>query len=165
MWIRDPNAEAVRASLTPDAGSNTRGYGTDDDLLPLPDMDVPPGVTSLGRTIAVKGELTAGEHLIIEGRFEGRLVAPDHGIAIGRNAVVAADILARNVTVLGTAKGHVTASHGVELRQTASVEGEITSARVAIDEGAYFRGRVDPRRADAAVAVARHRMRQPPPTA
>lgn len=151
MWTNDQRTVAAEPASTD---------GLDDELVPLPDLDVPEGVTSLGRTIVVKGELVAREHLIIEGRFEGRLSVPDHDLAIGRHAVVTAEIFAGSVTVLGTAKGQLTATEAVELRPTASVEGEIVSARLAIDEGAYFRGRVDPKRADAAVAVARHRIKQ-----
>ena len=134
-----------------------------DNLVPLPEMDVPEGVTSLGRTIVVKGELSAAEHLIIEGRFEGQLAVPDHGLAVGQGAAVRAEILARTITVLGQANGNLTAAEKVEIRSGGSVEGRIVASKVAIEEGAYFKGSVDPKRTDAAMAVGRHRLKQKTP--
>ena len=133
---------------------------SDSDRLPIPDLDVPDGVTSLGRTLVVKGELTAGEHLIIEGQFEGHLAVPEHGLAVGKHAAVSADILAKTVTVLGRAKGTFTASDKMEIRASGFVEGRIAATRVAIDEGAYFKGSIDPTRTEAALAVGRHRLKQ-----
>ncbi len=130
------------------------------DLISLPEIDVPEGITSLGQTIAVKGELSAAEHIIIEGRFEGQLDVPDHGVAVGRLAIVKAEVLARTITVLGRAKGNLTAAEKVEIRNGGSVEGRIVAPKVAIEEGAYFKGSVDPKRIDAAMAVGRHRLKQ-----
>ena len=132
----------------------------DDELVPIPDFDVPEGVTSLGRTLVVKGELTASEHLIIEGTFEGHVAVPEHGVAVGRHATVSAEIMAKTVTVLGHAIGTLTASDKVEIRETGSVEGRITATRVAIAEGAFFEGSIDPTRIVEALAVGRHRMKQ-----
>jgi len=142
------------------ADASLRPVRVDTAELPVPDLDLPQGVTALGRTLVVKGELRSDEHLIIEGRFEGRLSIPEHGLAIGAHASVSAEILARTVTILGSAAGTFTASECIALRPTATVEGLIIAPRVAIDEGALFNGRIDPKRTDAAVAVARHRLRK-----
>lgn len=133
---------------------------SDNDFLPVPDFDVPEGVTSLGRTISIKGDLTAGEHLIIEGRFEGQLAVPEHGLAVGQHAAVTAEILARTITVLGHASGSLTAAEKVEIRESGSVEGRIVAQTVAIEEGAHFKGSIDPTRTEAALAVGRHRLKQ-----
>ena len=147
MWKNDP---AHAHPVSPN----------DDDFLPVPDFDVPDGVTSLGRTISIKGDLTAGEHLIIEGRFEGQLAVPEHGLAVGQHAEVTAEILARTITILGHANGSLTAAEKVEIRQSGSVEGRIVAQTVAIEEGAHFKGSIDPTRTDAALAVGRHRLKQ-----
>ena len=131
-----------------------------DDLIPLPDMDVPEGVTSIGRTIVVKGEIRSEEHLIIEGRIDGHVLAPKHGVAIGRHGQVTKEILARTITVLGNARGKLTATERVELLESGQVEGRIVASTVIIDEGAYFRGSVDPTITDTALAVSRHRLKQ-----
>ena len=130
------------------------------DLIPLPDLDVPEGVTSLGRTIAITGELHAAEHLIIEGRFEGELTVPDHGLAVGKHAIVNAEIMARTISVSGRATGNLTASEKIEIHDGSNVEERIVATRIAIEEGAYFKGSVDPKRTEAALAVRRHRLRR-----
>ena len=123
-------------------------------------LDFPEGVSSLGRTLTIKGELSASEHIIIDGRFEGRIVLPDHGLAIGMHANVKADVLAKSVTVLGVLTGNLTVGERTDICDTAMVEGEIVSARIALAEGAQFNGTVDTKRAATAVAVARHRVKQ-----
>ena len=117
-------------------------------------------VTRFGRTVSIKGEVTASEHLIIEGRVDGTLTVLEHGVAISHDATVTADIVARTITVLGHATGTFSASELVEIRPSGSVEGRIASPAVAIDEGAYFKGSVDPNRAEAALAVGRHRLQR-----
>lgn len=131
-----------------------------DELVPVPDLDVPEGVTSIGRTISVRGEVRSGEHLIIEGRVEGRVMVPDHGLAIGKYGNVSSEILARTVTVLGKVKGKLTATERVELLPSGEVEGRIVTASLIIDEGAYFKGVVDPTLRDTVLAVSRHRLKQ-----
>ena len=119
----------------------------DDEPVPVPERDSLEDASRFGRTVSIKGEVTASEHLIIEGRVDGKLTAPEHGVAIGRDATVMADIVARTVTVLGQATGSFLASELVETRPSGSVEGPIASPAVAIDEGAYFKGFIDPKRA------------------
>ena len=126
----------------------------------LPDFDEPEGMTCLGRTLVIKGELSASEHLIIEGRFEGRVTVLEHGVAIGRHAKVSADVLARTITVLGQATGRLIASDSVDLGSGAAVEGLINARTVTLGDGAFFKGTVDPARRDAALAVGRYRSRQ-----
>ena len=131
-----------------------------DELLTLPSINVPEGLTSLGRTLVIKGELTAEENLIIEGRVEGHIAVPGHRVAVGQHATVSANIVAKTVTVLGRANGILTASEKVELRESASVTGRIVATTVAISEGAFFDGSVDPTRAEAAIAVSKQRLKK-----
>ena len=132
----------------------------DDEPEAVPERGLSEDVTSFGRTISIKGEVTASEHLIIEGRIDGNLMVLEHGVAISHGASVTADIVARTVTVLGRATGTLSASELVEIRSSGSVEGRIHAPAVAIDEGAYFKGHVDPKRAEAAMAVSRHRLQR-----
>ena len=135
---------------------------TDDDeeLLPLPELNLPQGMTSLGRTLVIKGEITAAENLIIEGRVEGNISVPGHAVAVGRTSHVASDIMAKTLTILGEASGRFTASKKIELRQTARVVGGLISTKVEIIEGAVFKGSIDPSKAEAAVAVGKHRFKE-----
>ena len=143
-------------------GNSSTPVATDsnDELLVLPNINVPEGLTSLGRTLVIKGELTAEENLIIEGTVEGHIAVPGHRVAVGQHATVTANILAKTVTVLGSANGILTASEKVELRESASVTGRIVASTIAISEGAVFEGSVDPTRAEAAIAVSKHRLRK-----
>jgi cytoskeletal protein CcmA (bactofilin family) len=111
-------------------------------LLPVPDLNRPEGVTSIGKTIVIKGTLQAGEHLILDGKIEGEIIAPKHDVAISQSAYVRADITANTVTVSGTTKGRLDASNRVELRASANVRGTITAPRVAITGGSKFQGAV-----------------------
>ena len=136
----------------------------DEELLPLPELNLPQGMPSLGRTLVIKGEITAAENLIIEGRVEGNISVPGHAVAVGRTAHVAADIMAKTLTILGEASGRFTASEKIELRQTARVVGGLISTKVEIIEGAVFKGSIDPSKAEAAVAVGKHRFKEGRPS-
>ena len=137
----------------------------DEDLLPLPNLNIPQGVTSLGRTLVIKGELTAEENLIIEGTVEGNISVPEHAVAVGRTARVSADIMANTVTILGEASGRFTASEKIELRQTARVVGGIVATKIEMIEGAIFEGSIDPSKTETAVAVGKHRFKEGRPPA
>lgn len=116
------------------------------------------GVTALGPSITVKGTLTANEHLIIEGRFEGELVVPDYGVAVSGAASVQGEVCAETITVLGRVAGNLTASSLIELRSSSVVTGRIVAPRLSIEDGAVFNGTVDPSKTDAALAVVRHKL-------
>jgi cytoskeletal protein CcmA (bactofilin family) len=131
-----------------------------DDLTLRAELDAPDGITSIGRTIVLKGEVRATEHLIIEGRVDGQVTAPNHGVAIGQQSSVSADILARTITVRGCVKGNLTATERVEILATGRVEGRVVAPQIAIDEGAYFKGGVDPKLTATATAVGLHRLKQ-----
>ena len=117
----------------------------------------PANVTAVGPGIAVKGRLSATEHVIIDGVFEGQIVIPDHAVAIGGAAHLRGDVCAKAITVLGRVDGNLTAFALIELRATAVVTGRLASPHLSIEDGAQFHGTVDPTKATAAAAVASHR--------
>ena len=117
-------------------------------------------MTTVSRGLTIRGHLSATEHVIIEGFFEGEIAIPDHELAISGAAYVNGEVWARAITVLGRVDGNLTASALIELRETAEVTGRLASPLLSIVEGALFRGRVDPTKTDTAVAVARHRLHQ-----
>ncbi|MBM41874.1 MAG: hypothetical protein CL483_08135 [Acidobacteria bacterium] len=122
-------------------------------------------VTSIGRGVHIVGQVTASEHLIIEGTIDGDVVLPDHGVAIGGTGRVNGDVCAQTITVLGQVQGRLTASAIIELRSSSNVSGRVCSPNLSIEEGARFQGTVDPTRANATMAVARHRQLEVAPTA
>lgn len=112
----------------------------------------------IGKTVVIRGEVKGGEDLTIDGRVEGTIQLPDHRLTIGPNAEVAADLSARDVLVLGKVKGNVIASGRVELRAGCLIEGDVRALRLAIEDNAVLRGKVDltqgaTRPAEAAVAA------------
>ena len=132
--------------------------GAPDDghsLSSLPEFDLPEGVSSLAQGLTVTGEMTAAEHLIIEGSFDGQVFVPDHDVAVGRHGRLTGEILASSITVLGQVSGRLVADR-VEIADGARVEAEIVADRIVITDGAFFQGVVDPNRTDAAFAVFRH---------
>ena len=103
-------------------------------------------VVNIGKSVVIKGELNGSEDLTIEGQVEGKIELKDHALTIGPNGKIKAQIFAKSVIVLGEVNGNVTASEKVDIRDGGSVDGDITSPRVAIAEGAHFRGSVDMQR-------------------
>jgi cytoskeletal protein CcmA (bactofilin family) len=102
---------------------------------------------NIGKSVVIKGELTGSEDLTIEGHVEGKIELRDNVLTIGANGKIKAQVFAKSVVVLGEVVGNVAAAEKVDIRDNGSVEGDIVSPRVAIAEGALFRGSVDMQRA------------------
>ncbi len=100
-------------------------------------------LVNIGKSVVIKGELSGSEDLTIEGHVEGKIELKDHLLTIGPNGRIKAQVFAKTVIVLGEVNGNVSASEKVEIRDGGSVDGDIVSPRVAIAEGAHFRGSVD----------------------
>ena len=101
---------------------------------------------NIGKSIVIKGELSGSENLTIEGHVEGNIQLKEHVLTIGPNGKIKASVFAKSVIVLGEVSGDVTASDKVDIRDNGSVDGDIIAPRVAIAEGAHFRGTVDMQR-------------------
>jgi cytoskeletal protein CcmA (bactofilin family) len=108
--------------------------------------------------VYVRGEVTCHEDLRVDGLVEGSIKLPAHHLVVGPTGHIRGDVFARFVTIAGQAYGTITASELVEIEAGANVEGDIVSPRVALIEGAYFKGRIDPKRSEAAVRVAQYRF-------
>jgi cytoskeletal protein CcmA (bactofilin family) len=109
---------------------------------------------NIGKSVVIKGELNGSEDLTIEGQVEGTIQLRDHVLTIGPNGKIKAQVFAKSVIVLGEVTGNVTASEKVDIRDKGSVDGDIISPRVAIAEGAHFRGSVDMQRKSGTPAAA-----------
>ena len=103
-------------------------------------------IVNIGKSVMIKGELNGNEDLTIEGHVEGTIQLKEHVLTIGPNGKIKAQVFAKSVIVLGEVTGNVTASDKVDIRDNGSVDGDIVSPRVAIAEGAHFRGSVDMQR-------------------
>jgi cytoskeletal protein CcmA (bactofilin family) len=97
----------------------------------------------IGKSVVIRGEVKGSEDLFVDGRIEGTISLSDSRLTIGANAVLAADLTARDVVVLGQVQGNVNASGRVELRAGCQLIGDVRAMRLAIEDNAVFRGKVD----------------------
>ncbi len=104
---------------------------------------------TIGKSLVIKGEVTGSESLYIDGRVEGAINLPGNRVTVGRNGQVQANVNAKEVVVLGKVKGNVTASDRVDIRNEGSLAGDVVCQRVSIEDGAYFKGSIDIRKANA----------------
>jgi cytoskeletal protein CcmA (bactofilin family) len=101
---------------------------------------------TIGKSLVIKGEVTGSESLYIDGRVEGSISLAGNRVTIGRNGVVAANINAREIVVLGKVRGNLTASDRVDIRSDGSLTGDVVAARISIEDGAFFKGGIDIRK-------------------
>ena len=99
-------------------------------------------VMDLGKSVVIKGELSASEDLTLYGQMEGKITLPEHTLTIAPNADIKAAINANSVVILGAVTGNVTARERVEIQSTGSVAGDVTSPRLAIADGGSLSGTV-----------------------
>ena len=102
-----------------------------------------PTPSTIGRTVAFEGTLTAQEDILLEGRFNGEVLLMENALVVGQTGDVRADIMAKNVTIHGKANGDIKASDQVEISASGSMRGDILSPRVILHDGAKFKGRID----------------------
>ena len=103
-------------------------------------------VVNVGKSVVIKGELNGSEDLTIEGQVDGKIELRQHVLTIGPNGKIKAEVFAKSVIVLGTVTGNITATEKVNIQENGSVDGDITAPRIAIAEGAHFRGSIDMQR-------------------
>ncbi|HJR58989.1 MAG TPA: polymer-forming cytoskeletal protein [Vicinamibacterales bacterium] len=151
MWKRDEPAKPAAPTATPpqtvtpspeppvvrqSAGEHQRG-------------GLERSTVNIGKSVVIKGELNGSEDLTIEGQVEGKIELRQNVLTIGANGKIKAQVFAKAVIILGEVTGNVTATEKVDIRDNGSVDGDIASPRVAIAEGAHFRGAIDMQRAGA----------------
>jgi len=106
-------------------------------------------MVNIGKSVVIKGELSGSEDLTIEGTVEGKIELRQNVLTIGPNAKIKAQVFAESVIVQGEVHGNITATEKVDLRESGSMDGDVVSPRVAISEGAHFRGSIDMQKAGA----------------
>ncbi len=100
-------------------------------------------VGTIGKSVVIKGELSASEDLTIEGQVEGKVELKQNILTIGANGRIKASVFAKAVIVQGEVHGNITATEKVDIRDAGSVDGDLAAPRVAIADGAHFRGSID----------------------
>ncbi len=154
MWNRRKEEEyAAKPVSAPPISSQLAKEGIPMSTLPTrssePHPDFSRGSSAvLGKSVIVKGEIHGREDLTIDGEVEGTIELQEHKLTIGPNAKVNATVKAREVVVLGALHGSVETRDRVEIRKEARLVGDIRTARIMIEDGAYFKGAVDIVRAE-----------------
>jgi len=97
----------------------------------------------LGASLNIKGEISGNEDLQIDGSVEGLVQLDDRKLTVGASARVTADLIAREVIVYGNVKGNLRARDRIEIKKDGSVVGDLTTARIMIEDGAYFKGSIE----------------------
>ena len=109
-----------------------------------PMSTTPSGSTArLGASLHVKGEISGNEDLHIDGSVEGLVQLEDRKLTVGASAKLTADVVAREVVVYGSVKGNLRARDRIEIKKDGSVIGDLTTARIMIEDGAYFKGSIE----------------------
>ena len=101
---------------------------------------------SIGKGLVIKGEISGTESLFIDGKVEGSINLPGNRVTVGENGQVAANIVAYDVLILGKMRGNVTATDRVDIRAEGALNGDVATARISIEDGAFFRGGIDIRK-------------------
>lgn len=116
---------------------------------------------NIGKSVIIKGELSGSEDLTIEGQVEGKIELRQNVLTIGPNGRIKAEIHAKAVVVQGEVIGNVTATEKVDIRDAGSVDGDLTAPRIAIADGAHFRGSIDMKSSASAAAAKPAQPAQP----
>jgi len=100
-------------------------------------------VAHIGKSVIIRGELSGSEDLYLDGEVEGSIELHEHSLTIGPSGRVRANVQARDVTVHGKVDGNVSGTERVELKRSAVLSGDISTQRIVIEDGAYFKGAID----------------------
>ena len=112
------------------------------------------GPAVIGKSVMIKGQIFSREDLTIDGEIDGSVELHEHRLTVGPNGKLQAGVKAREVVVLGTIHGNVEASDKIDIRKDAKLVGDIKTARIVIEDGAYFKGSIDIARPEAAKSPA-----------
>jgi cytoskeletal protein CcmA (bactofilin family) len=167
MWKRDeavkPTGGQPTTPATPSTPTQPASVQAATPAVEPRRQQIERDVVNIGKSVVIKGELNGSEDLTIEGHVEGKIELKDHVLTIGPNGKIKAQVFAKSVIVLGEVNGNVTATEKVDIRDNGSVDGDIISPRVAIAEGAHFRGSVDMQRKAGQAAPAKQHQPQNQP--
>jgi cytoskeletal protein CcmA (bactofilin family) len=155
MWNKKREEEPLRPSATPPVPPanpvsvnkpvEVRKEPSTVSSMPPARFEAEPrgGAATIGKAVKVVGQIFSREDLYVDGEVEGTVEALEHKLTIGPNGTVRATIKAREVVALGAIHGNVEATDKIEIRKDAKLTGDIRTARIIIEDGAYFKGSID----------------------
>ena len=141
----EPRKESIPMSTTP---------------FKSPEIDSSRSSATIGKAVKIIGQIFSKEDLYVDGDVEGTIECQDNKLTIGPNGKLQAGVRAREVVVLGQIKGNVEANDRIDIRKDARLVGDIKTARIVIEDGAYFKGSIDIVKPDAAKAAAASQVGQ-----
>jgi cytoskeletal protein CcmA (bactofilin family) len=149
MWTKEAQPEVP--GMSPSKESKIPGAAVNGTAGIRPTIPIARTLACLGSTIVVKGEISSDEDLQIDGKVEGPILLRGHRLTVGRTAQVNSEITAAEVIVYGNASGNLRARDRVEIKKDGRVIGDIVTTRISIEDGAYFKGRIEIDRAQSSV--------------
>lgn len=138
MWNKEAQPEVPGMSQSKNTGAQANAPAGIRPSTPLART-----LALLGPTIVVKGEITSDEDLQIDGRVEGPVSLRGHRLTVGRTGQLNSEVTAREVIVYGNVSGNLRARDRVEIKKDGRVIGDIATARISIEDGAYFKGHIE----------------------
>ena len=154
MWNRRREDETTPIQTSADLARE----GIPMSTIPTRISELGGGAAAVGKSVIVKGQIFSREDLYVDGEVEGNIEVQEHRLTVGPNGKVHANLKAREVIVHGTVNGNIDAVDKIEIRKEAKLLGDITTARVVIEDGAYFKGSVDIVRQEAPKPIPRPAM-------
>jgi cytoskeletal protein CcmA (bactofilin family) len=115
---------------------------------PLSGAGSPIEQATIGRSLVIKGEVTGAESLYVDGRIEGSISVAEHRVTIGRNGNVSANIIAREVVIMGKVKGNIQCTDRLDIRGEGTLTGDVITQRISVEDGAVLKGSVQVRAAE-----------------
>jgi cytoskeletal protein CcmA (bactofilin family) len=160
MWKRDESVKPAQPTSPNATASTPESSAVRAETTRQQERDM----VNIGKSVVIKGELTGSEDLTIEGQVEGKVELKQNVLTIGPNGRIKAQIVAKAVVVQGEVTGNITATERVDIRDAGSVDGDLSAPRVAIADGAHFRGSIDMQKSGAAKPMEHKPSEQKPAT-
>ena len=135
LYVKTTSTSKPGQSLSLGAASPTVAAGTG--------LERGRNTAQIGKSLSIKGELSGSEDVYIDGEIEGTIELKENALTIGPNGKIHANVTAQTITILGLVQGSVRASERIDIRKTGTLEGDLVTARIVIEDGAIFRGSID----------------------
>lgn len=115
---------------------------------PIPAGPAPPATgrrdrAVIGSSISIQGDLSGEEDLTIHGRVEGKVDVKGNSVTVGESGRVTADVYGKTIIVEGRVDGNLFGGDQIIVRSSGNVKGNLTAPRVALEDGAQFKGAID----------------------
>ena len=142
MWRKEDGRPQGPSEISTGAVNSTTGTGSAKNL-PTTAGVSPKAAACVSQGIKIKGEIDGGEDLFLDGQFEGKITCASSTLTLGPNAMVKADVVAREVIVRGRVEGKLTGTERIQVWRSARVQGDLKADRVSIEEGAELHGMLE----------------------